>query len=111
MALQPGRIDVGSEMQFTVAFTDQNDVPTDPTTVVFRSRSPSGVESTYTFGSSDEIQNPSTGNYTATITLDEAGKWELRWQATGPTFALKEIAYVQTSDFNEYQPAMPDYSP
>lgn len=108
MPVTPGRIDVGSEFQATASFSDQDGTATDPATIVFRTRSPSGIESRYVYDTDDEIERSSAGNYIATITLGEAGKWELRWETTDPKLALKQIVYVQCSSFSEFQDD-PDY--
>ncbi len=101
-AMRPGDIDVGSDVQLTVEFTDQDGVATNPTTVLFRTRSPCGIETTYTYGTSDELQRPSTGNYIATFNVDEAGTWEARWVTTGPTIELRERFNVRGSWFDQY---------
>jgi hypothetical protein len=52
-------------------------VLTDPTTAVCTVKDPSGNDTT------PAVSNPSTGVHTATVTLDEAGYWKVKWTGTG----------------------------
>lgn len=102
MGLRPGDIDVGSELQLSVDFTDQNGVAINPTTVQLKTRSPCGTETTYTYGDDDEVERPVTGTYLGTFTATEAGTWEVRWVTTGPVLQIRERINVRGSWFDEY---------
>ncbi len=102
MTLRPGDIDVGSEMQITGSFTDQDGEPLDPETVAFLTRSPCGTETTYTYGVDAAIERASEGEYIATFVVGEAGTWEARWQTATPTLHLRERFNVRNSWFDQF---------
>lgn len=54
--------------------------PIDPSTVVFRLKSPRGVS--YTPAVSDDA---GVGNFSASKVMDEWGIWAWRWETSGPT--------------------------
>lgn len=56
--------------------------PVDPSTVVFKLESPSGVITTPTV-----VDEVGTGNYSASNVMDEFGLWDWRWETTGPNIA------------------------
>lgn len=72
----------GCQVRVTSTFTDFNGANTDPTTVTFKIHSPSGLETTRTYGVSG-ITKTGTGVYYSDITLDEEGEWTYRWVGTG----------------------------
>lgn len=108
MTLRPGRIDIGSATEISHVFINSSGVAFNPSTVAFRVRSPCGIESRYVYGTDSAITRPSTGNYLATITPNEAGKWVVRWVATVPALEIQEFFYVQCSPFLDQQ-AFSDY--
>lgn len=57
---------VGQEVEMVETFTVSG-VPTDPTTVTFSLRDPTGVITTYVFGVDGEVTHPSVGRYLLTI--------------------------------------------
>lgn len=63
------------------SFTDDADVPTDPTAVIFRIEKPSGT--IITLGLADLTDEPGAGEYTYTFTPDLWGHWEYDAVATG----------------------------
>lgn len=99
--LEPGKLYVETEVRLTATFTDSNGNATDPDTVTFLTYSPSGETSTYVYGTDSEVQKASTGNYTADIVPDEAGRWRFRWKTTGTgkVIALEGEFIVQKSAF------------
>lgn len=104
--LTPGRIYPGSTVRITGEFFDSDDVDTDPSTsITFKLRSPTGVETSYVYGTDAEVQKQSTGNYTADIYLDEGGRWLYRWQAaTGDDISVagEGAILVQASKFDGF---------
>jgi hypothetical protein len=99
--LAPGTIYVETELRLTAAFTDSDGVGIDPDTVTFKTFSPSGAEATYVYGTDDEVQRESAGNYTADIVPDEAGRWHIRWKTTGTgkVIAIEDDFIVRKSAF------------
>jgi hypothetical protein len=99
--LEPGIIYVETELRLTAAFTDSDGTAIDPDTVTFSIFSPSGGETAYVYGTDDEVQKASTGNYTADVVPDEAGRWHFRWKTTGTgtRIALEGDFIVRRSAF------------
>lgn len=110
MAMRPGKYYVNSPLRLTVNFQDDDGDDTDPTTVLIKVMSPSGVETSYTYLTDDEVQQVDAGDYTADITPDEAGRWRYRWETTGSGTTLAEEGdfLVQYSAF--YDSPFSDYS-
>ena len=99
--LEPGKIYVETELRLTAAFTDSSGTAVDPDTVTFKTFSPSRTSASYVYGTDSEVQKASTGNYTADITPDQAGRWSFRWETTGTgkKIALEGDFIVQKSVF------------
>jgi len=91
MAVQDTNVyDVGQEVRSTVVFAIAG-VATDPTTIIFRYRDPSGNVTSSTFGVPGSIVvNDAVGNYHADWILDEEGRWYYRWEGTGAVDAAAE---------------------
>lgn len=52
-------------------FKNANEVVTDPTVVTFKQRTPSGVETTYVYGTDAEVVRYSAGNFHVDVLLTE----------------------------------------
>lgn len=107
--LTPGRIYPGSTIRITGKFLDQDDADIDPTvSIVFKLRSPCGVETSYTYGTNDEVQQVDTGDYTADVRPTEGGRWLYRWEAQSLLSAVTVYVagegnfVVQHSTFDGY---------
>lgn len=103
MAMRPGLHYVDSPLRLTINLQNSSGDDTDPATVAIDVRSPSGIETTYTYLTDDEVQKESAGDYTADITPDEPGRWTYRWKTTGTGTTLREIGtfLVQYSAFDD----------
>ena len=101
MALTPGKYYVNTSMRLTMAFEDEDGNDVDPSTVTFKTCSPSGVEASYVYTTDDELLRASEGHYTVDIAPDEAGRWFFRWETTGTgtTIAIEGDFLVQDSPF------------
>jgi hypothetical protein len=85
---------LGKKVRCTVTFTDISGTPTDPTTVVARTRNPNGVTATPTATKSG------TGIYYTDVTLDTRGTWTVRFEGTGTLVAANELQVIcLESDF------------
>jgi hypothetical protein len=105
--ITPGKIYPGTTLSLTAAFTDATGAPADPATVVFKTYSPCGKLTAYTYGSDDNVSKASTGNYAAAIVADLSGRWRTRWEgtdATGSVIVVEDDFNVQASRF-----VHPDY--
>ena len=99
--LTPGKYYINTVMRLTVNFQNDSAADVDPTTVTFKTMSPSGTETSYVYLTDSEIQKESVGDYYADITPDEAGRWFFRWvtTGTGTTIAIEGDFLVQDSAF------------
>jgi hypothetical protein len=83
MAMRPGLIEPQTTVRIPGRFRDFDGVLIDPTGLVFRTFAPDGTETTYTFGTDDEIEKIDTGVYACDFAVgDNAGRWSWRWEAT-----------------------------
>lgn len=101
--ITPGKRYAGSTQAVTASFY-LTDVLTDPDTVKARVLSPSCSETSYTYGTDDEVSKSSTGVYQLIFTPDAGGRWHIRWEATytGSGVAVSEEAMlVQLSPFED----------
>ena len=88
MAIRPGKYYVDTTMRIEATFTEDDGDLVDPTTVTFKTMSPTRVETTYVYGTDDEMQRLSAGRYSADIVPDESGRWHYRWITTGTGKAI-----------------------
>ncbi len=73
---------VGEVAVLTAEYRNSSGTLTNPTTVTFKTKSPGGIVTSYTYANS-EITRSSTGVYTKDITITESGKWTFGNVATG----------------------------
>jgi hypothetical protein len=98
--LKNGRLYSGNTMQVSVTLADEDGTPVDPDTVVFKTYDPCGGLATYTYGTDSEITRSEAGVYLAEITPDKAGRWNFRWETTGPVFTTEDSFIVLASPFS-----------
>lgn len=67
----------GSTVLLTQEYLDQEGAPTNPTTVVLRTRDPDGLVAT------PAVENPEVGTYTSAFVVGVAGRWVYEWRTTG----------------------------
>ncbi len=99
--MTPPTLDIGDRPTATVTFRNTAKALTSPTTVVFITRSPSGVEASYTTPHAS-ITNPSVGVFVFTFPapLNAAGKWYVRAKGTaGHEAAAEQMFQVRASNF------------
>lgn len=99
--LAPGKNYINTEIRLTASFVDSDGDAVDPDTVTFKTYSPQGLVASYVYGTDSEVQKASTGNYTADVTPDKAGRWHFRWETTGTgtVLALEGDFIIQRSPF------------
>lgn len=93
--LAPGKRYVNSPISMNVNFTDTSGDDYDPETVTLKIIDPGGVETSYVYGTDDEVTRADSGNYVGTIRPDRGGRWFRRWEAQ--TAGVIEI--VDEGDF------------
>jgi hypothetical protein len=103
MAMAPGKRYIGSPIAFTANFQSAAGSDVDPTTVTFWTLDPSGCQTSYVYGTDDEVVKDSVGDYTATIIPDSPGRWFYKWITTGTNLVVVDEGnfLVQDSPFYE----------
>lgn len=88
---------IGQQLTFTAEFRAAPIAPatvgtlTDPAEIVFRWRTPAGIETSYTYGTDSEVQRASTGIYTFTApTIARRGNHFCRAVSTAGLIAATE---------------------
>lgn len=95
--LQPNQYLIGNATVLSVVISKDN-VHADPDVVQLLVESPTGVTSTYTYGSGSVIVKTAVGMYKANIDLLTAGVWKYRWQTAAPdTGAVESEFFVNES--------------
>jgi len=108
--MRPGRNYINAEIRLTAHFYDDNDTDTNPTTVVCKVLSPTGIACTYTYGTDSNIGRVDVGDYYCDVTPTVSGRWSYRWEATGnaTTVANEGTFVVDYSPF--YDGMLRDYT-
>ena len=89
-------------MALSAAFANTSGAALDPETVIFKTHSPCGKDTTYTYGTDENVTRQSTGNYQATFVADTSGRWHTRWEGTdvfGNVIVIEDFFAVQKSRF------------
>lgn len=99
--LTPGRNRINGTLRLNATFTDSNEDLFDPDSLIAKVYSPSGVITTYTYGTDAKPVRTSTGLFYLDYAPTEAGRWHIRWQAVegADTIVLEDNFIVQTSPF------------
>lgn len=84
--------DIGDVVRVTTTFTKLG-VVTDPTTVTFRVKPPSGTLVDYVYGTDANVAKVSTGVFRVDVDVDAAGTWYVRSIGTGTAEGVEEIAF------------------
>lgn len=88
---------VGSQVKCQGTFTDSNGDNTDPTTVVFKYRTPGGTTTSYTYLTDAEVVKSATGVYYVLVSITSAGVWWYEFSSTGTGQAASE-AYLEAKE-------------
>ena len=100
MSLLIPEFDVGDVPRSFGEFRDAAGALADPQTVKVSVRPPSGVISTYVFGTDAAVVKDSTGKYHIDIDANASGAWAVRWFSEGTGKAAVEMRFkVKKSDF------------
>ena len=95
------KLHIGDLAKLTGTFTDpdNSDAAIDPTAVFVAFTTPTGVTTTYTYGTDAELTKASTGVYNANVDCTAAGRWLYRWYSTGTAQASEPGSFwVYTND-------------
>lgn len=75
---------IGSAARISVAIADTLDAALDPAALRLKTRSPTGMVTTYSYGTDPDIVKDAVGRYHADIALTEFGQWLWRWETDAP---------------------------
>lgn len=87
----PTTYDIGDRLRIAASFVDEDDDPTDPTTVTCKVCTPAGTTTTYTGG---QITHDGPGEYSLLVDITEAGTWSYRWVGTGTVVAAEDAQFT-----------------
>lgn len=73
----------GEVARISLEVRNVSDVLADPGGLVFKSKSPTGVVATLTYGVDAALVKDAVGQYHVDLTLSAAGTWKYRWECTG----------------------------
>lgn len=85
--------DVGDLIRCTGTFTNAAGTAVDPTTVTFKVEDASGDVTSYVYDTDPEVVRDGTGVYHVDVSIDEAGRWQFRWESTGTGQAAGESEF------------------
>lgn len=83
----------GAVVRLEAAFTDDDGIAVDPSTVRVRYKPPSSAEVALTYNVNLELVRDGVGMYHADIASTEAGVWNYRWEGTGVAQAVAEAQF------------------
>lgn len=89
----------GQKVRCSVEFK-VSDVLTDPSTVTFKSKKPSGGITTLIYLTDLAVVKDAVGQYHVDVITDEKGEWNFRFEGTGVCTAVEEAAFTVTSVFS-----------
>lgn len=86
--------DIGDRVRVTAEFRSLTGTLTDPTTIVFKLRSPRGTVTQLEYGVDTALVRESVGRYYSDVDLNLPGTWCYRWAGTGAVQAAEEGTIV-----------------
>lgn len=91
--------DKGDLVRVTARYAS-NGVSVDPTSVVFKVKTPGGSVTTETYGTDANVQRDAAGVYFRMVDVTETGQWYCRW-VTGGSYqsAVEGGFYVRGTQF------------
>lgn len=95
----PDAFDKGDLLEVAVTFKNKAGTNTDPTTVRFKHKSPSGTVTIKTHPTDPEVVKDGTGLYHFDLDLNAIGVWSWRWEGTGTVQSVTEGDVVVRSEF------------
>jgi hypothetical protein len=91
-------IKVNTTSLISVQLRDSSGVLTDPANIVFNVKKPSG-DTEVIVSTDSRVQHASTGSYTLTLMVDQAGLWQVNIQTTNPT-ASRTLSLYASDTWN-----------
>lgn len=79
----------GDTIRFQVTFS-LSSINTDPTTVIFRTKNPNGVVTSYVYLTDNELIKSDTGIFYIDLALNLTGEHFYRWEGTGDAPGISE---------------------
>lgn len=90
---------VGDKVRCTGTFETAAGVDTDPSAVFGKVKTPSGVETIYTYGVDAALVKQATGIYYMDVSCTESGTWHYKIYATGTGQAADENSFLVKDSF------------
>ena len=88
---------IGQVARISVAITDAVDVAADPGGLTLKIKPPAGAVVSHAYGAGVVLKD-ATGAYHADITLDQAGQYRWRWEASAPNVGADQgFLHVEAS--------------
>ena len=84
---------IGDLVRVKVTWTDVNDVPADPTTIVCRVKDPAGTVTVYTYALGQVIRESAGVYHYDVATGILGGWWWYRWEAAGTVVGVEEGSF------------------
>lgn len=82
---------VNETVKFSTIVTDANSAIVDPTNgIKFLIKNPSGIVSTYVYGTAIELLKDSVGKYSINLALPLVGVYKYRWETATPAVSIEE---------------------
>jgi hypothetical protein len=91
-------IKINTTSLISVQLRDASGVLTDPADIVFNVKKPAGDTETI-ISTDSRVQHASTGSYTLTLLVDQAGLWQVNIQTTNPT-ASRTLSLYASDTWN-----------
>jgi hypothetical protein len=82
-----GPYDIGDAVELAADFTDLDGTPADPTEVLLLIRAPDDTVATI---EQADLANPSTGEWTYLLLIDQSGWYRYRFEGSGAVTAAEE---------------------
>lgn len=96
----PNLYDVGDGPYLYGRFISKIDgTDADPSTVRLVYKKPDATIVTLTYGVDGALIKDSTGHYHAQVTLDQAGRWQYRYEGTGAVIAVGKGNFYAKATF------------
>lgn len=86
--------DKGDLVRCSGEFKDGSGTYADPNPLLFKMKDPSGVTTTYTYGTDPQLVKDGTGRYHVDVSATKVGTWYYRFEGTGTGQCAGENHFV-----------------
>ena len=82
--------DIGDIIRVSASFKNSASTLIDPTSASVIYKNPSGSSTSLVYGTDAVLEKDATGIYHADVTINQAGRWFIRWSSSGTGQATEE---------------------